>query len=148
MAGFRCRSRRGGMAWQLGRRMITARRIEAEGPLPDFRRKALGQSGFPGCRDSGLPAPGQTDYAAGLRSNTQFNRILHEHVVIVSVQSENVPHIPPDERLAVDEFGYSDDGIVHLAIRVGFLGDQDSPADSAGSGRAHQRAGVQPDAAF
>lgn len=116
------------MTWQRGRRMITARRIEAEGPLPDFVERLRAS---PVSRVAGtavFPHPGKETTPLALRSNTQFNRILHEHVVIVSVQSENVPHIPPDERLAVDELGYSDDGIVHLAIRVGFQDDQDIPA--------------------
>ena len=59
--------------------------------------------------------------------------MLHEHVVIVSVRAENVPHVPPEERLEVDELGYTDDGIVHIAARFGFQDEQDVPACCARS---------------
>jgi KUP system potassium uptake protein len=49
-------------------------------------------------------------------------------VVIVSVQSENVPYVHPDEQLTVDDLGYTDDGIVHLTVRFGFQDEQDIPA--------------------
>ncbi|WP_279579177.1 KUP/HAK/KT family potassium transporter [Fodinicola feengrottensis] len=54
--------------------------------------------------------------------------MLHQHVVIVSVETENVPHVPADQRLRVDNLGYVDDGIVHLTARFGFQDDQDIPA--------------------
>jgi KUP system potassium uptake protein len=74
-----------------------------------------------------FPHPTKETTPIALRANWQFNHVLHESVVIVSVVSENVPHIPVDERLSVDELGYSDDGIVHLQIRFGFQDEQDIP---------------------
>jgi KUP system potassium uptake protein len=62
-----------------------------------------------------------------LRANVEFNGVVHEHVVIVSVIPENVPHVPRNERLSVDSLTHSDDGIVHLAARFGFQDDQDIP---------------------
>ena len=41
-----------------------------------------------------IPHPTKETTPLALRANVQFNHVLHEHVVIVSVQSENVPHIP------------------------------------------------------
>jgi hypothetical protein len=37
---------------------------------------------------------------------------LHESVVIVSVETETVPHVDRSERVVVDDLGYTDDGIV------------------------------------
>ncbi|MGI8414716.1 MAG: KUP/HAK/KT family potassium transporter, partial [Nakamurella sp.] len=114
--------------WQRGRQIITSRRIEAEGSLPDFIEK-LRKS--PIARVPGtavFPHPNKETTPLALRANTQFNHTVHEHVVIVSVLSENAPHIPPDQQLTVDKLGYSDDGIVHLTIRVGFQDEQDIPA--------------------
>jgi len=108
--------------------MITGRRLAAEGPLPRFVesvrahpvRRAPGTAVF--------PHPSKETTPLALRANTQFNRVLHERVVIVSVLSENVPHIPPGQGLTVDDLGYSDDGIVYVEIRVGFQDEQDLPA--------------------
>jgi KUP system potassium uptake protein len=115
------------MTWQRGRRIVTSRRIETEGPLLDFvehLREHTPQR-VPGA--AVFPHPTKETTPLALRANVQFNHVLHEHVVIVSVQSENVPHIPIEERLTVDQLGYSDDGIVHLSIRFGFQDEQDIP---------------------
>lgn len=53
--------------------------------------------------------------------------MLHEHVVIISAQSENVPHVPLPECLSFDDLGYEDDGIIHLSARYGFQDLQDLP---------------------
>ena len=53
--------------------------------------------------------------------------MLHEHVVLVSIITENVPYVPPDEQLEVDPLVHSDDGVVHVAIRFGFQDNQDLP---------------------
>jgi KUP system potassium uptake protein len=59
-----------------------------------------------------------------LRENLEHNGIVHRCVVIVSVDTQRVPHVPRDERLAIDDLGYQDDGITHITARFGF---QDSP---------------------
>lgn len=62
-----------------------------------------------------------------LRENLDHNRVLHESVVIVSVQTSKVPHVDRSERVVVDELGYEDDGIVHLTIHYGFKDDPNVP---------------------
>ena len=89
-----------------------------------------------------FPHPGKDTAPLALRANTEFNHILHEHNVIVSLQAENVPHIPPSEQITVDVLGYADDGIVHLAVRVGFQDDQDIPA------LLHRAVGMSPELQF
>ena len=58
--------------------------------------------------------------------------MLHESVVIVTVQTLNVPHVDEDERVTIDDLGYSDDGITHVTARFGFQDDLDVPARCAG----------------
>jgi KUP system potassium uptake protein len=113
--------------WQRGRRIVTARREEAEGPLDEFVREVRDQqlTRVPGT--AVFPHPGNETAPLALRANVDFNHVLHERVVIVTVRPENVPHVPFGERLSVDDLGYSDDGIVHLSARFGFQDDQDIP---------------------
>jgi KUP system potassium uptake protein len=73
------------------------------------------------------PHPGGTTVPLALRSNVDFNHVVHEHVVLVSVVNENVPHIRHKDRVNVDDLGTPGDGIVHVAIRVGFTDSQDIP---------------------
>jgi KUP system potassium uptake protein len=114
--------------WQRGRKIITARRVEVEGPLPEFieRLDAEDISRVPGT--AVFPHPTKLTAPLALRANVEFNHVLHERVVIVSVLSENVPHVPPGDRLAFDELGNADDGITHLSVRFGFQDEQDLPA--------------------
>jgi KUP system potassium uptake protein len=115
------------MTWQRGRRIVTARREKLEGPLTEFVEEMRSKS-LPRVEGTAVfPHPNKETTPLALRANVQFNHVLHECVVIVSVVSENVPHIAPAERLAVDELGYADDGIVHLEMRFGFQDEQDIP---------------------
>jgi len=113
--------------WQRGRKIITARRVDVEGPLTEFvdRLDAGDIPRVPGT--AVFPHPTKLTAPLALRANVEFNHVLHERVVIVSVTSENVPHVPPDERVALDELGRPDDGIVHVSARFGFQDEQDLP---------------------
>jgi KUP system potassium uptake protein len=113
--------------WQRGRRIITARRIELEGPLPDFVAGLRAEQLIRVPGTAVFPHPTKETAPLALRANVEFNHVLHERCVIVSVQSENVPHVPAAQRLTVDALGDADDGVVHLAVRLGFHDDQDIP---------------------
>ena len=113
--------------WQRGRRIITERRIEIEGALPDFVDQ-LHADGLPRVPGTAVfPHPTKLTAPLALRANVEFNHVLHERVIMVSVQSENVPHVPVGERITLDELGDSEDGIVHLSVRFGFQDDQNLP---------------------
>ena len=59
-----------------------------------------------------FPHPTKETTPLALRANVEHNHVLHEHVVIVSGEPENVPHVAEaDRRDRVDELGYADDGI-------------------------------------
>jgi KUP system potassium uptake protein len=113
--------------WQRGREIVTARRVELEGPLSDFIddlhahevMRVPGTAVFPHLSKETTPL--------ALRANVAYNQVLHERVVIVTVESENVPHVHSDERLTVDHLGDAEDGIVHLTASYGFQDDQDIP---------------------
>ena len=124
--------------WQRGREIITARRAEAEGLLHDFVEevRAMDPPVFrvPGTAVCLTAAKEATPLA--LRENVDHNHVLHETVVVVSVQTARVPHVPRTRRVVVDELGYEDDGILHVTINYGFQDEQDVP-------RALRQAAVQ-----
>ena len=74
-----------------------------------------------------FPHPNRTTTPLALRSHVNFNHVLHEHVVILQIINENVPHIHHVDRVSVDDLGHGDDGIVHVCVRVGFNDSQDIP---------------------
>jgi KUP system potassium uptake protein len=63
-----------------------------------------------------------------LRENVDHNHVLHECVVIVSVDTRRVPHVDRSDRVVVDDLGYADDGILHVNISYGFHDEQNVPS--------------------
>jgi KUP system potassium uptake protein len=62
-----------------------------------------------------------------MRDNVEHNRTLHEHAVIVTIETVPRPHVPPADRLTMTDLGYRDDGISQITARYGFQDHQDLP---------------------
>jgi KUP system potassium uptake protein len=107
--------------WQRGRELVTAKRSEAEGLLRDFVEE-IRNSDPPLHRVPGtavFPTAGKKTTPLALRDNVNYNHVLHDSVVIVSVETATIPHVGRSEQIAVDDLGYEDDGIVYLAAAEG-----------------------------
>ncbi len=118
------------VTWRTGRRIVSANRSREEGPLRDFVEHVDARD-FPVVRVPGTAVflnsnPKTTPLA--LRANVEHNHVLHEHIVIVSIQTERVPHIAELDRLVADGLGEDGDGITRLTARFGFQDDTDVPA--------------------
>ena len=114
--------------WQRGRERVRATRTAQEGSLEEFIAD-VHDRGIP--RVPGVavfPHPGKDTTPLALRANTVHNGVLHENVIVVSARALNVPHVPDDERLAVDDLGHDDDGIQHVTLSFGFSDDPDLPS--------------------
>jgi KUP system potassium uptake protein len=115
--------------WQRGRQLVTAQRQRDEGPLREWvtelheRRPPLPR--VPGTAVF-LNRGNQTAPLA-MRANVRHNHVLHEHVVILSIQTQPVPRVPEAERLSLDDLGYADDGIVHVTATFGYMDEPDVP---------------------
>jgi KUP system potassium uptake protein len=134
--------------WQRGRRIITARRIDVEGSLPEFI-DMLNHQQIPRVPGTAVfPHPTKVTAPLALRANVEFNHVLHERVVIVSILSENVPHVPLGERLAIDDLGDEHDGILHLSARFGFQDEQDIPEVLRQACRLSDQLDIDPNTAF
>jgi KUP system potassium uptake protein len=70
---------------------------------------------------------GQETAPLAMRANVEHSRVLHEHVVILSIETQPVPHVPAAERLVIDDLGYSDDGITHVSARFGYMDEPNVP---------------------
>ncbi len=114
--------------WQAGREIVTRRRKQLEGPLQEFV-DYLHEHEPPRVPGTAIfPHPTKETTPLALRANVDFNHVLHEHVVLVSVRTENVPFVPHEERIEIDDLVHTDDGIVHVTVRFGFQDEQDIPA--------------------
>ena len=115
--------------WRKGQDLLTPRRRQQEGDLDDFVEEIRSMDP-PIYRPAGtaifLHAGKQTTPLA-LRENVDHNHVLHESVVIVSTETAGRAHIPPSERLTVDDLGYGDDGISHVTARFGYRDEPNVP---------------------
>jgi len=65
-----------------------------------------------------------------LLHNLKHNYVLHERVIFLTVQVQQVPRVPESRRFEVDPLG---EGMVRLRVRVGFAEDVNIPALLASS---------------
>ncbi len=116
--------------WQTGRTLVTRRRAEQEGDLQEFVDN-LHEHHTPVLLVPGTAIflnRGKATVPLALRSNVEHNRIRHERVVIVSVETTPVPLVDAADHTAVDDLGYRDDGITHVTARFGYMQRTDIPA--------------------
>lgn len=121
--------------WRRGRQVLM-RRLREE--------NALGWDEFLQSLGEQMPArvPGTAIYMVGdpdrpplsLLHNLKHNKVLHERVVLLTVKTEEYPHVPLNERLTVEELK---EGFYRLTVCYGFMQDPDIPrvlewADRAG----------------
>jgi KUP system potassium uptake protein len=115
--------------WQRGRRIVTERREELEGPLQSFVVRLHDDE------PTVLRVPGTAVFLnrgdrttpIAMRANVEHNHTLHQHVVVLSIETRPVPHVPRDERLKISDLGFRDDGISHVTAHFGFQDTPDVP---------------------
>jgi len=113
--------------WRKGRQLLIANRKDAEGSLSEFVEDLRSQDVPRVAGMAVFPHPNKDTTPLALRANVEHNHVLHRAVVIVSIDTENAPHVPRSEAFNCDDLGYSDDGITHLSVRFGFSDRPDMP---------------------
>ena len=109
--------------WQRGRRVVTERRENLEGPLREFvdelheRRPPLhrvpGTAVFLNRNKATAPL--------AMRANVEHHQVLHERVVITSIETAPVPVVNDAAIAEIDDLGYRDDGITLVTLRFGYM---------------------------
>jgi KUP system potassium uptake protein len=115
--------------WQKGRQLVTRQRQHDEGPLRAFIDQLHAMK--PPLQRVPSTAiflnRGKATAPLALRANVEFNQILHEHTLILAVETVPVPHVPAAERLTIDDLGYKDDRITHVTARFGYMDPANIP---------------------
>jgi KUP system potassium uptake protein len=115
--------------WQRGRELVTLERDREEGPLRAFIDQ-LHAMKPPLHRVPGTAIflnRGKATAPLAMRANVEHNEILHEHVLILSIETMPAPHVPAEERLQIDDLGYKDDRIIHVTARFGYMDQTNVP---------------------
>lgn len=109
--------------WSRGRKVMRENMDDGALPLEIFAKSA---------KNSATRVPGTAIFmassAAGvppaLLHNMKHNKVIHERVVVLTVQIEQVPFIEPNERCKVEDMG---SGFYRLILRFGFMQKTDIP---------------------
>jgi KUP system potassium uptake protein len=115
--------------WQRGRELVTRQRERDEGPLRAFidqlhaMKPPLQRVPSTGV----FLNRGKVTAPLALRANVEHNQILHEHTLILAIETMPVPHVPASERLTIDDLGYKDDRIIHVTARFGYMDQTNVP---------------------
>lgn len=111
--------------WLAGRRRIAAKLAEVAFPFEAFAAdvatnpppRVRGTGVFLSANPAGVPPV--------LFHHYKHNQVLHDQVVLLSIVSEAVPHVPPARRVEVQAFAA---GIFRVVARIGFMEAPDVPA--------------------
>ena len=110
--------------WKTGRRVVAERLVARAIPIDHFidaitaspPMRVPGTAVFMTAQPRGIPP--------ALAHNLRHNKMLHEHVVLLTVNTAQVPHVADDKRLTVDSIGY---GIFIVRLVYGFMEDPHVP---------------------
>ncbi|MFE9690126.1 potassium transporter Kup [Micromonospora sp. NPDC005806] len=113
--------------WQRGREIVTAERQRREGSLHDFVTRLRNEPPDTVAGTAVFLNRGRDTAPLAMRANVEHNRVRHEHILILSIETEPMPRVPAYQRTSVDDLGYADDGIIFVSARFGYLEAPDVP---------------------
>jgi KUP system potassium uptake protein len=110
--------------WKTGRRLLAERLTARAIPVEQFITTVqdMHPVRVPGTAVFMTAQPGGTPPA--LAHNLRYNKVLHQHLVVLTVNTAQRPHVPPDERVSVERLG---DDMFHVRVQYGFMEDPNVP---------------------
>jgi KUP system potassium uptake protein len=118
------------MTWRRGRIAVVEERTREEGRLADFVVK-LKTMERPPLRVAGTAVYLNADAVKtplALLYNLKHNHVVHQEVLVVSIETIGVPVVAAADRYELDDVEIPDDGIWLITARFGFQEEPDVPA--------------------
>jgi KUP system potassium uptake protein len=111
--------------WKTGRRLLAERLTARAIPLDEFLATvvAVQPARVPGTAVFMTAQPVGTPPA--LAHNLRYNKVLHEHVVVLTVTTAQRPHVAAEDRVSVEPLGAD---LFNVRVQYGFMEDPDVPA--------------------
>jgi KUP system potassium uptake protein len=109
--------------WKTGRRLVAERLTARAIPLEHFIEMVVAAQPVPGTAVFMTAQPVGTPPA--LAHNLRHNKVLHEHVVVLTVSTAQQPHVADDERISIEALGHD---LYNVRVQYGFMEDPDVPA--------------------
>jgi KUP system potassium uptake protein len=109
--------------WSRGRQLMRQRMSEVELPLEIFAKSAnsstqrvKGTAIFMSAATRGVPS--------ALLHNIKHNKVIHERVVVLTVNIADIPYVDPGERMTITPLG---EGFYRVLLNYGFMEETDIP---------------------
>ncbi|MGW6332814.1 potassium transporter Kup [Nocardia rhamnosiphila] len=135
------------ITWARGRVVVTAAREKAEGPLREFvgelRDREPPLDRVPGT--AVFLNRGSRTTPLAMRATVEHNHVLHEHVVILSLEILPIPRVAEPNRVRIDALGYNEDGIIHVTAYHGYMETPQVPHILRGLDPAHTEGPISVD---
>ncbi|HEY0371909.1 MAG TPA: potassium transporter Kup [Thermoanaerobaculia bacterium] len=110
--------------WRLGRTILSSRLAEQSLTIEDFVRE-LGHNRIPRVPGTAIfMSRNSAGIPTTLLHNIKHNKVVHKTVVLLTVETEDRPHLEKKERYEWAEPGH---GVYRLTIHFGFMEDPDIP---------------------
>jgi len=111
--------------WKTGRRLVAERLTARAIPLEEFIAmvsaaqpvRVPGTAVFMTAQPTGTPP--------ALAHNLRHNKVLHEHVVVLTVTTGQQPHVAAKDRVSIEPMGHD---LFNVRVQYGFMEDPDVPA--------------------
>ena len=108
--------------WKRGREILRERLTEISMPLDSFLT-SIGKSTIPRVPGTAVFMTSDSDGApVVLLHHLKHNKVLHEQVILLSVQTTGIPEVKNDDRLTLQRL---DHGFVRVVARYGFMESPD-----------------------
>lgn len=109
--------------WAKGRRLMVERMRESAMPIKVFIQSAAGSATrVPGTAVFMTSTPEGVPHA--LLHNLKHNKVLHERVILLTVKIADVPFVPEEKRVKIDDLGQ---GFHRMLLYYGFMQEADVP---------------------
>jgi KUP system potassium uptake protein len=110
--------------WKTGRRIVFERLSARTIPLETFMSavtstppvRVPGTAVFMTAQPRGTPP--------ALAHNLRYNKVLHEHVIVLTVATAQRPHVTEDEQIDITALG---NGVYNVRVQYGFMQDPNVP---------------------
>jgi KUP system potassium uptake protein len=115
--------------WRRGQILVTRSRIKQEGPLDEFLEHVATMDP-PVIRVPGVAVflnPSTNTTPLALRAEVEHTHILHDQVVIVSVDTISLPNVEVADRVVIEALGRGRIKVFHVTLRAGYHDTFDVP---------------------
>jgi len=110
--------------WKTGRRLVAERLTARAVPLSEFIAtvekmqpvRVPGTAVFMTAQPTGTPP--------ALAHNLLYNKVLHQHVIVLTVSTAQQPHVAPENQVSVEPLGHD---LFNVRVQYGFMEDPDVP---------------------